>query len=407
MLYTLADARTVCKQFVSSGSCNNTLIDARINEALERLAAEEPWESLRRIVRISVEGESFALPWNAGKLLWCDVNGTPARTLRQSHQFLDAGPGDPLWRSVARGYQDIEDLGDTWPIMYEIPTAFETDSVTVSGSTTDAAAHTAAHAAIVAAATAAAATVEGTAAHTTAHAAYVAAVTAHAAAHTDGTVDAVTVGEDGWSLCAVTKTAVTASKSITIHGVSDGEDVTETLAIHRWADGVEGQLRGTWTTSIPTSANLYSRLTRITLPDDLVDYVSLYAVDTATNYMYFLAKYHPSQTPLPQFRRYRIKHQHSSAEANVLAMIQLRHVPLSLATDILPVNSTQALKLMVISISHENAGALDEAIKYASMAIRVLTKNEEASTLTGGTPIVVDSLRRISMAHGVSRRVLL
>ena len=347
MLYTLADARTACKKFVDAGSCNNAAIDARINEALERLLAEQPWEVLRRVVRIAVEGKCFALPWNTEKILWVDVDGDPVRVNNMAYQFMDAGPGDAEFRTTGGLYRDLEDLGDFWPTMYEVPRAFETDAGTE-------------------------------------------------------------VGETGWRIGAFATTTAAGGSSLVLEGVThDGLMVSETLELHQWAGGVAGQLRGTWGTSIGLSTNSYASLARVRLTAGRTAYVSLYAVDPDTNYMYFLAQYHPSQPSLPQFRRFRINNHSCEDEVNILALVQLRHVPLSLETDILPINSVQAVKLAVMAISKENAEDVDGAMKLMATAIRVLTKVQEANSLTGGVPQIMDSLKRTSLGHALNRRILL
>lgn len=345
MFYTLADARTLCGKFVDQGSCTNSVIDARINEALERLMAEQPWESARRVVRVSVEGRCFALPWTAGKILWADIDGASARIRGRAFQFLDSGPGDIAYRSGSGWYRDLEDLGDHWPVMYDIPEAFE--------------------------------------------------------------VSEVEVGTNGWRLAAFTKLSADVGKTLTFVGVgSDGEEYGDSVAVCRWAGGVEGELAGTWGSSIPISTYAHTDILKMTLPVGRSSYVSLYAVDPSTHYMYFLAKYHSAQQ-LPQFRRYRITNQACTDEADVLVLVQLRHIPLSQEDDLLPITSLQALKLMVISISKENVEDLDGATKFAAAAIRVLTKAEEATTLSGGSPVVIDTSKRTSLGNAMNRSILL
>jgi len=347
MLYTLADARTACGKFVDSGSCDNAVIDQRVNEALERLMAEEPWESLRRIIRVAVQGKCFALPWTAEKALFLDTNGVPSRLFNRAYQFMDAGPGDAQFRTNSGTWQDTEDLGD-WPVMFELPTAFN-----------------------------------------------------------DADDADVEVGETGWRLAAFTTLAADATKTVSVEGTNSyGEVITDTVAIHRWSGGTEGTLVGTWDDSIPLSTYSFANLSKISLPTGRTSYVSLYAVDPSTNYTYFLAKYHPSQT-IPQFRRYRITNQGHEDDANVLVMVQLRYIPLSLADDLLLINSTQSVKLMVMAISKENAGELKASVGLADQAIRLLTKAEEASTLAGGVPTVIDTQRRTSLGYGMHHRVLL
>jgi hypothetical protein len=349
VLYTLSDARAACGRFVESGTSKASIIDARINEGLERLLDLAPLECLRRTMRVCTQGRTFALPHNAEKVLFANVNGTPAKVFGQAYQFLDAGPGDDAFRSQAGSYKDLEDLGDNWPYMFSLPGSFSVD---------------------------------------------------------DG---ATCVGDSGWTLAAFSSASADKGKHIAVKGFKpNGETVTDLVPINSWLGGVEGMIDGEWGGTVETSSVLFHDIDRVVFQDSELPtgYVTLYAVDTATQYTYFLAKYHPS-VKIPQFRRYRITNHGCSAVSNLLLSVQLRHVPLTEDGDILPVNSIQAVKLAVISLREENQGKLNEARDAMSGAVEILAKREEANTLSGGVPVIVDTLRRSSLENKRYRGMLL
>jgi hypothetical protein len=347
MLYTLADARAACGRFVESGTSKTAIVDARINEALERVMDIAPLECLRRQMRACTQGRSFALPHNVEKILFANVNGSAARVFGQAYQFLDSGPGDDAFRSQSGSYKDLEDLGDVWPYMYEFPDAFSMDN------------------------------------------------------------GVTCVGSLGWTLAAFTTATADAGKTVTVKGfLSNSDKASDTLTINKWYQGTEGTIRGGWGTSVKTSELLFKDIELVTLPSDLTEYCSLYVVDTATNYMYFLAKYHPSVVR-PQFRRYRVTNSSWDAVINVQMLVQLRHVPLVLETDLLPVNSVQAVKLAVMALRSENLGDLPAAKMAMDAAAEVLGRREVASTLSGGVPVVVDTLRRMKLENRATQGILL
>lgn len=200
MLYTLADARIKVAPFVQNGTCALPLIDEKINDALERLLDMQDWECLKRQVRISVTGKTFALPYNAEKILMCDLDGTPSSVFGQAYQYIASGPGELDSRGVRSVFQDLMDLGDYWPYMYDIPT-----SITPTGST-----------------------------------------------------EAVTL--EGMKLAAFSSTASDASVGLTIVGTDDsGDEVTEAVTIQSWP-GAEG----VWSNTCSLSTASFSGITRIT-----------------------------------------------------------------------------------------------------------------------------------------------
>lgn len=369
MIYTLSDARKKVAPFVEAGTNNTTLLDARINDALERLLDNEEWECLKRNVRLLVVGNTFALPFNAEKILWCDVDGTPARVLGKSFQFLSSGPGDLDYRSSGYGLRDLIDLGDHWPTQYEIPRHFLNSDNTVWST---------GEMYLVAFAT--------------------------AAADVGKTLDVFGDGVNGLPR-------------------SNGE----TLSIQSRGAIAEG----VWDASFSKSVNLYSIVNRVVKPQT-AGYVHLYAYEPVSGTMFLLAQYHPSQTQ-PQFRRYRVTNslvadggaQSATANANtgihvdilpviasgsrsvILASVRLRHIPLSDPSDLLPLDSLQALVLAVRAINAENAKdfALSDTLMGKSMEI--LSRREEAGTMTKGTPVILDVGYRTSIGRKINRNMIL
>ncbi len=119
MLYTLEQARAELGRFVETGSCDTTVIDARINEAVARLLDMEDWEFRRQLMRCSCVDRCITLPETVEKVLWADIDGTPAKIFGQPYQFLSSGPGDLDYRNCGSGFKDLVDCGDGFPTMFE------------------------------------------------------------------------------------------------------------------------------------------------------------------------------------------------------------------------------------------------------------------------------------------------
>jgi hypothetical protein len=191
----------------------------------------------------------------------------------------------------------------------------------------------------------------------------------------------------------------------TAHEILPGTDPGETIPIHRWQDGIEGQLVGFWDNQLVPSTNYFQDITRVIKPVT-AGYVSLYAVDTTNHVFFHLAGYHPMQT-LPQFRRYSVTNHTIGNRASVLALVKLRHVPLSDANDILPIDSLQALKLMVMAIRDENAGNLQSALAYEAQAKRVMADREKSRTQCDATPVILNHDYRTSLGRALNKNRIL
>lgn len=370
MIYTLSDARAKVAPYVQSGSNSTKLLDARINDALERLLDDRDWECLKRPIRLVVTGNTFALPYNAEKVLWCDLNGTPGLVFGQGYQYISGGPGDLDIRGLSGGMRDLMDLGDHWPTAYEIPRAY-----TISAT------------------------------------------------------ENWTTGE--LALAAFASDAADVGKSLAVFGAGvDGLDrpLGDAVTIQSWGAITEGVYDAGQT----LTTNLYSTISRVVKPAT-AGYVSLYAVDPTNSRMFLLAKYHPAQLS-PQFRRYRVTRsavsdeglQSASANRNtgyhpdmlpevgtgslvvILALVRMRRIPLVDPGDILPIDSMQALLLAVRAVDAEiekKDFALSETLMDKALAI--MDNREEANIMTKGTPVILDLGYRTSLGRYMNRRGLL
>jgi len=328
MLFTLADARTALGRFVDQGSCNTTVIDQRINEAIARLMDMEDWTCLQKMVRIWVQNRIFSLPQTVEKIIRASIDGDATKIFGHSYQFLSSGPGDLDHLTCIT--PNIIDRGANWPVMYDIPDGY-----------------------------------------------------------TIGTTD-----YDPGPLPLLVRSTSSADTSLTlqVRGYNaQGEEISEEVPILQWEDGTEGELTGTFTAGVTLSTNSFAEITRVIKPKT-TGHICLYAVDPATNFFSFLAKYRPSDE-IPAFRRYALTTWPSESETQqtyVLALVRLRAVPLVADDDIVPIDSMHALKLMVMAIREENAGNLQGSTNLEMQARRLMQERQTASTMAAGTTVVMD-----------------
>lgn len=322
------------------------MIDARVNEALERLMDGYDWECLRRVMRLTVRSKTVVLPANVEKILWVDTDGTPGKLFGQAYQFLSSGVGDLDYGSIrsGSGYKDAVDLGGHWSVMYTIPPeAGDLPLIALSDSAAD-------------------------------------------------------------------------SSQVTVQGRCPSHRTqTDTLDIQALPEGTALAWSGTWDGDLVTLTpgdKPFSHIDRV-VKEVTEGTVSLVAVDEAAGRYYKLAVYYP-KTVRPQFRRYQLTNFHpvegrdsACDTTDVLALVRLRYVPLVEDTDEAPIDSIQAIKLMVIAIREENAGNLQGAVNYEEKALRVLTDREKTRTISDGTPVILNHDYRASMGRRLNRRGLI
>lgn len=344
MLYTLADARAAVARFVESGTCNTTVIDARINEALSRIMDMEDWKSQRKLMRIYVKSYGFCLPNSVEKIMWADVDGTPTRVFDQPYQFLSSGPGDLDYNCVTSWYKRIIDQGDGWSTMYDIPECYEEGNECVP--------------------------------------------------------------YEGLPIYAFSTATADTNKSVSVRGTNAvGEEIRQDIPIQRWLLGVEGRMSGHFTGTMLPSDTAFKSVERVTKAATS-GHVSLYAIDVTNQYFYFLAKYAPGVT-LPEFRRYKLTNANTETCTNLLALVRLRYTPLTDADDIIPIDSMQALKLMVMALREENAGNLQGAANFEAKARMALESRQQANTMSAGTQIILDFDYSMSLGEAMNNRGIL
>ena len=120
MTYTFAEAKQRLARYASSYGLGD--VSAALNEALDELARTRSWQRLRRIARLTVGGEYFALPQDCGQIRRAAVDGTPVRIVGADHEFLSGGPGD--FDYLSRGLAPIFNIQRVgiYPTMFA-PTA--------------------------------------------------------------------------------------------------------------------------------------------------------------------------------------------------------------------------------------------------------------------------------------------
>lgn len=268
-----------------------------------------------------------------------DAEGVPSRVFGTHYQFLSSGPGDLDCRTWGSCNKYLVDKGDDWPVMFDVPKTY--------------------------------------------------------------TVGGVSYTPEGLRLAAfaekATDTDPEAPKTIQVAGFdSDCREINiganpagEAIPINRWDLGIRGRVWGRWEREQwAMSTNYFSEVCRVWKPAT-DGTVTLYAVDTVNNYFFFLAEYHPSQL-IPQFRRYSVMNRVGTERSNFLVQVKLRNLKLVNDTDILPIDSMQALKLMAMAISQENQLDVQGSLVLANQAMTIMGAREHSRTMTDGTPIIMN-----------------
>lgn len=337
--YTLADARAICAPHVDGGSCDNTLIDARINEAISRVLDVAPWYEIMRNMRLMVCKSCIALPSAVESIIAANINGVGGFVFNSMYQYLHSGPGDMSYKSWSSGYKDLADMGDHFHTMFDVPKAFN-----------------------------------------------------------DPDDETTVVEPQGLPLIAFSTAKADEGRVITVTGIKyNGEQVTEEVTIRRWKGGVEGDIRGTWgDAKLPLTTALFHEVGRVRKPVT-EGYVTMYAVHVSTKMMFALAKYTPQETE-PRFRRYAITNGGNTVK-DIQLRVRLRFQPLSDPEDLIPFEQLHTVKLAVMAISEENAKSWEHAQTAFAQAVGLLLKREEAKVTSSGNPVIMDSMSRASYAH--------
>ena len=338
-MYILSDARSFLKPYVDNGTCRDSAIDARINEATRRLLVKAGWPMTERFMRVLSANRTVPLPREVEKIISADICGAPTHVWGSNYEFLDGGPGDlSMYTSFGSG-KDLIDMGDGFPTMYDVPSTLTVDTATADST------------------------------------------------------DDIVFGP-GYSLMAFSTSAADKDLELTVRGTSmrnleinAGESPGLAVGLNIWANGISGQINGALT-SQKVSASTFRDITEV-YKTVTRGYITLYACKPEDNYMFLLAKYHPTDT-MPTFRRYRITNTGTDDYANVYARVKLRYMPVSHEQDVLLIQNLDALKIMIMAITRENSGDLTGSVAYESQAVRLL--NEQLSNYqTSGQLQVIDT----------------
>jgi len=359
MLYTLQQAVDYCKAHVKDGTCDFDTARQFVNDALERLANRNEWESMQAIVRIATDNLSFTLPYNVEKIIAADLNGVPGLLHSRMYQFLSGGPGDLDGYRGAWPYRDFTDQG-TFPVQFDIPQAYELFG------------------------------------------------------------ERIETRRTGMRVCAFSTHKADVGKTILIKGAAPGGVFVnagelaggEAVEIRQWDKGYEGQIRGNWGVDAKASAAKFCEVTEVVKPVTK-GYVTLLACDVDNSlekprsFFSFLAKYHPRET-VPQFRRYAVTGWRGAQCPDcILALVKLRCVPLVDPEDVLPIESLQAVRLAVQGISAELKDNLQNSEAYFMKALNELNFSEQSRVVSSGMPNIVHVDFRGSNGRSMNRKGVL
>lgn len=327
MRFTVRDARQLVAPFASSGGeCpDSPLVLDRINEATRRLLMNSPfdWAHTVRHVAIETRNRCFTLPREFHVARFVAIDCTPKLILPYGYQYLDSGP----WFRPEDRYitNDLLDMGDHWPVFFDVPTACYPNGLPLVFFSTK---------------------------------------------MEDVNERAVKVwGRDS-----------TGTELLSPNG-----EPGVYFPILPWEDGVEG--RRPSALNVSNLPRVYE-VNRIMFLFSRLSYVVGYAYDPDTHAMFFLGKYHPDEVS-PAYRRYRILGPMPPEDREPLVvrvLAKLRFVPLRRDEDELLIQNLDALKLMVMSIRAENSGDLQTAMALEARAFSVLGR-QLANHQDGSNPI--------------------
>ena len=191
-------------------------------------------------------------------------------------------------------------------------------------------------------------------------------------------------------LVAFTTSPADSGKIITVYGCNEkNENIVDYVPVQIWLDQTEGRVGSDETVLQRASASFFTSVSSVVLPDTLTSYITTYGLQTTASDMWFLAKYHPNIL-VPTFRRYRITNGASDAE-NVLltAEVKVRFAPLVLDTDVIPLDSLHAVKLMLQAIAYENSGDLQRGAAFQASAITELANVQASKDVSQGMPHMI------------------
>ena len=328
------DLKTNLAKFAGDGAGDDAGRGRAVNQAIERLMACEQWTSLSTRMRMLVVDTVFPLPANVESILGAAIDGVPAQIFGTEYQFIANGPGDL----------------DSWAGEYPGATPFYPASGSMRNGLCD-------------------------------------------AGHDHATMFDIPLDADKYRLAAFSTSSSDISKVVRVQGFGTrNEELREELVVNRWAEGAEGAVSGDFGGQVKISTSMWRKINRLIMPTGQAGYISLYAVVPSTFEMRFLGKYHPSFR-IPAFHRYRLTTglNYDSGSATVLANVKLKFLPFVDNYDVIPLDSEQAIRDMMLANRAEEAGNLDQAIQYELMAKKILSECQSSRETGRGMPVMIGS----------------
>lgn len=340
-LITLGSITPLVGRFIEGGqgACRPDLVAERVSDACERLLVkcDSPYTTWK--CRIRCDRGHFPLPREMESIIACNVDNEPSYVNPQTFEFMAAGPGEiGSWSGT--GEKSLEDAG-VHCTMYDLP-AIEYPA-------------------------------------------------ADAEKISESAFDAL-----GLRIAAFSRSPDDVGRKVSVSGLDNlnaplSSAATsfapmEEIPINGWLGGVEGSL-GCRVAALKKSANLYRTLTAFA-KTKTTGHVSLYAIDDASERMWFLAKAHPDDQR-PAWRRYKIRNQ-SAYGSNVLVYGKAAALRLTRGTDVLPIQNRTAVKLMCQAIEYENKDQLKQAVEMEAQAMRVMMEAKADHDNRGHVANVID-----------------
>lgn len=116
MQATFGQAKRILARHAGSNALGD--IGAAINTACEELSMTKNWRQIRKVVRLLVQSDYFALPQECETVIRACVDGKPVTMHGTDIEFMLSGPGDFDYTDAGRApIFGLQDIG-TVPVMY-------------------------------------------------------------------------------------------------------------------------------------------------------------------------------------------------------------------------------------------------------------------------------------------------
>lgn len=188
-------------------------------------------------------------------------------------------------------------------------------------------------------------------------------------------------------LCAFSTSSPSGSLLVTGR-TADGDVVTLTVPVTVWSGTADiTSLDPADTNAIPRTAASIQEILKVTLPPDAEAYIGLYCIYEGA--FGFLARMHP-RTRIPEFTRYRIPGFSAAKEGGYAILAECGVKPLRLVEDDepMPFGSLRPVQYMLQSFSSMDAGEVETALKFASMAERVMLQEDASDCARQGLVVI-------------------